>query len=65
MRTSLSRDKIKGQSGKNATLTPTKTLPKKQDKFPVNFQIVLSTYKLDCQNKNYMYKIKTQSFIFC
>ena len=27
----LSRDKTKGQSGKNATLTPTKTLPKKQD----------------------------------
>ena len=52
-------DKIKGQSGKNATLTPTKTLPKKYDKFSVNFQIVLSTYKLDYQNKNYIYKIKT------
>ena len=25
----LNRDKIKGQSGKNITLTPTKTLPKK------------------------------------
>ena len=25
----LSRDKIKGQSSKNTTLTPTKTLPKK------------------------------------
>ena len=25
----LCRDKIKGQSGKNATLTSTKTLPKK------------------------------------
>ena len=25
----LSRDKTKGQSGKNTTLTPTKTLPKK------------------------------------
>ena len=24
----LSRDKIKGHSGKNATVTPTKTLPK-------------------------------------
>ena len=54
----LSRDKIKGQSGKNATLTPTKTLPK------INFQIALSTYKLNCQNKNYIYKIKTQSFFF-
>ena len=39
-------------------------MPKKYDKFPVNFQIVLSTYKLDCQNKNYIYKIKTQSFFF-
>ena len=43
----LSRDKTKKQSGKNATLTPTKTLPKKQDNSPVNFQITLSTYKLD------------------
>ena len=54
----LSRDKIKGQSGKNSTLTPIKTLPKKQGHFPViiiiffenspiNFQIDLSTYKLD------------------
>ena len=42
----LCRDKIKRQFGKNATLTSTKTLPKKQDKFPVNFQIVLSIYKL-------------------
>ena len=25
----LSRDKTKGQSGKNTTITPTKTLPKK------------------------------------
>ena len=58
----LCRDKTKGQYGKNATLTPTKTLPKKQDKFPVNFQIVLSTYKSDFQNKNYIYKIKTQFF---
>ena len=59
---SLSRDKIKGQSDKNATLTPTKILPKKYDKFPVNFQIDLSTYKLDFQNKNYIYKIKTHFF---
>ena len=43
----LSRDKIKGHSGKNTTLTPTKTLPKKQDYFSVIFQITLSTYKLD------------------
>ena len=60
----LCRDKIKGQSGKNATLTSTKTLPKKQDKFPINFQIFLSIYKLYCQNKNYIYKIKTQNFCF-
>ena len=33
----LSRNKTKGQSGKNVTLTPTKTLPKKQDHSPVNF----------------------------
>ena len=55
----LSRDKTKGQSSKNTTLTSTKTLPKKYDNSPVNFQITLSTYKLDCQNKNYIYKIKT------
>ena len=42
----LSRDKTKGHSGKNATLTPTKTLPKKYDYSPVIFQITLSTYKL-------------------
>ena len=58
----LCRNKTKGQYGKNVTLTLTKTLSKKQDKFPVNFQIVLSTYKLDFQNKNYIYKIKTQFF---
>ena len=58
-------EKTKGQFGKNVTLTSTKTLPKKQDKFPVNFQIVLSIYKLYCQNKNYIYKIKTQKFFFC
>ena len=39
------RDKIKGQFGKNTNLTSTKTLPKKQDHFPINFQIVFSTYK--------------------
>ena len=44
----LCRDKIKGQSSKNITLTLTKTLPKKYG------QIVLSTYKLDFQNKNYI-----------
>ena len=43
----LSRDKSKEQFGKNAILTPTETLPKKQDYFFVNFQIILSTYKLD------------------
>ena len=42
------------------TLNPTKTLPKKYDHSPVNFQIVLSTYKLDSQNKNYIYEIKTE-----
>ena len=51
------RDKIKGQSGKNTHLTSTKTLPKKQDHFPVNFQITLSTYKLYFQNKNYIYNL--------
>ena len=48
-------------STKNRT---TKTLPKKYDKFPVNFQIVLSIHKLYCQNKNYIYKIKAQNFFF-
>ena len=33
----LSRDKTKGQSGKNITLTSTKILPKKQGHTPVNF----------------------------
>ena len=33
----LSRDKTKGQFGKNATLTLTKTLPKKLDYSPVKF----------------------------
>ena len=60
----LSRDKIKGQSGKNTTLSPTKILPKKYGHSQVDFQIVLSTYKLDSQNKNYIYKIKIQDFFF-
>ena len=42
----------------------TKTLSKKYDKFPVNFQIVLSIHKLYCQNNNYIYKIKAQNFFF-
>ena len=29
----------------------------------LNFQITLSTYKLDSQNKNYIYKIKTLFFL--
>ena len=65
----LSRDKTKGHSGKNATLTPTKTLPKKYDYFPVVFQTTLSTYKLNSFFKkkkliNYILKIKTQVFFF-
>ena len=51
----LSRDKTKGQFNKNETLIPTKTLSKKQDHFPINFQIDLFTYKLNFQNKNYIY----------
>ena len=47
----LSRDKTKRQPSKNATLTTTKTLPKKQG-FSLDFQISLFTYKLDSQNKN-------------
>ena len=47
----LSRDKIKRQSSKNTILTPTKTLPTKYGHFPIDFQIILSTYKLDSQNK--------------
>ena len=41
------KNKIKGFSDKNATLTPTKILPKKQDYSSVIFQTALSTYKLD------------------
>ena len=33
----FNRDKIKGHSGKNATLTPTKILPKKYDYSPIIF----------------------------
>ena len=50
----LSKYKIKGQSDDNTTLTPTKILPKKYSHSPVNFQISLSTYKLNFQNKNYI-----------
>ena len=60
----LSRDKTKRQSSKNTTLTLTKTLPKKQGYSSVDFQITLSTYKLDSQNKNYIYKIKNTKFCF-
>ena len=44
----------KAQFSKNTTLTPTKTLSKKQDYTPIDFQITLSTYKLDSQNKSYI-----------
>ena len=54
----LSRDKTKGQFGKNTTLTPTKTLPKKYSHPFVDFQITLFTYILDFQNKNYISKVK-------
>ena len=58
----LSRDKIKGHSSKNATLTPTKTLPTKQDYSPVIFQITLSTYKLDSfLKKKNTYKLYSQN----
>ena len=54
--------KTKEQSDKHTTLTPTKILPKKQSHSLVDFQIALSTYKLDSQNKNYIYNKKTQFF---
>ena len=59
----LSRYKTKGHSGKNATLTPTKTLPKKQDYSPVIFQITLSTYKLDSflKKKKNTHKLDSQN----
>ena len=44
----LYRDETKEQSGKNITLTLTKILHKKYG------QIILFTYKLDFQNKNYI-----------
>ena len=53
----LCKDKTKREFGKNTTLTPTKTLPKKQNHSPIDFQIILFTYKLDSQNKNYIYII--------
>ena len=46
----------KEQSGKNTTLTLSKTLPKKYSHSSFDFQITLSTYKLDSQNKNQIYK---------
>ena len=60
----LSRYKTKGHSGKNATLTPTKTLPKKLDSSPVIFQITLSTYKLDSffkKKKKNTHKLDSQN----
>ena len=59
----LSRDKFKGHSGKNATVTPTKTLPKKQDYSPIIFQITLFTYKLDSffKKKKKTYKLYSQN----
>ena len=61
----LSRDKTKEQSSKNATLTLTKTLPKKYDHSPINFQIDLFTYKLNFQNKKNIYIInKKHRFFF-
>ena len=60
----LSKDKTKRQSGKNATLTSTKTLLKKLDHSLVNFQITLSIYKLDSQNRNYIYNKNIEFFFF-
>ena len=39
-------------------------MPKKKGYSPVDFQITLSIYKLDYQNKNYIYKIKTIFFCY-
>ena len=50
----LSKDKTKGQSSNDTTLTPIKILPKKYGHSPVNFQITSVIYKLDFQNKNYI-----------
>ena len=60
----LSKDKTKEQCGKYTTLIPTKTFPKKYGHFSVEFQIALSTYKLDSQNINYIYKIQNTRFFF-
>ena len=60
----LSRDKVKGQFGKNTTLNPTKILPPKLDHFPLNFQIDLFTYKLDSQKKITYKKLKHRFFFF-
>ena len=60
----LCKDKTKREFGKNTTLTPTKTLPKKQNHSPIDFQIILFTYKLDSQNKNYIYIIKKKNTDF-
>ena len=55
-------DKTKGHFGKNATLNPTRILPKKQDYSPVIFQIALSTYKLDSfKKKKNTYKLYSQN----
>ena len=53
----------KAQFSKNTTLTPTKTLPKKQDYTPVIFQIALSIYKLDSffTKKKNTYKLDSQN----
>ena len=48
--------KTRGQSDKNITLTSTKILPKKYGHPLIDFQIALSTYKLNSQNKNYIIK---------
>ena len=60
----LCKDKTKREFGKNTTLTPTKTLPKKQNHSPIDFQIILFTYKLDSQNKNYIYIIRKKKHRF-
>ena len=59
----LSRNKTKRYSGKNVTLTPTKTLPKKQNYSSIIFQTALSTYKLDLffEKKKNTYKLDSQN----
>ena len=66
----LSRNKTKGYSSKNPTLTPTKTSTKKQDYSPVIFQTILSIYKLELffKKKKNTYKLDSQNkntFFFC